>query len=254
MKRKTVKAAFRHEEIAEQLAADIRAGTYPVGSQLPPELKLCEALQASRHTVRQALAAVAERGLIVRRASTGSIVVARHEPRILVHTTEPMARSLSGPSDLVRTTISAEHVVVNAELASFLECKVGSKWFRIERMNFSKETDEVISFAQIYILPIYAGITSHPEHERTRISDQIVEMFDEVIEKVEVEVVAGPLGPIQASRLSKPLGSGGLAVLQRYTGRSQKIFEMSATYHPSDKKVFLVELQRPQNVNLSGKR
>jgi hypothetical protein len=46
----------------------------------------------------------------------------------------------------------------------------------IERMNCSKETDEVISFAQIYILPIYAGITAHDaEHERTRISDQIVE-------------------------------------------------------------------------------
>jgi GntR family transcriptional regulator len=96
---------FRHETILRQLIADIRSGVYAVETQLPPELDLCETFSASRHTVRQALANLTSHGLIARRASSGSMIIAAHEPRILVQSPELMATQLNGPTDLLRTIV-----------------------------------------------------------------------------------------------------------------------------------------------------
>src|SRR5580692_1110234 len=100
------KATFRHKIIAEQLMADIRKGAHPIGGLLPPELDLCDRFDASRHTVRQALRTLTERGLIVRRASTGSVVVAKIEPAIFVQSAEAMAATMSGRSDVVRSVVA----------------------------------------------------------------------------------------------------------------------------------------------------
>jgi GntR family transcriptional regulator len=243
------KPAFRHEMIAKQIVEDIQSGVYPVGTQLPPELELCQLLKASRHTVRQALSTLSKRGLIVRRASTGSMIISSHEPRILVQSSEPMSRTLAGPSNLKRTIVARDHIDVDAALADIIQCGLGEPWFRLKTINHSKETGALVSAAEIYIPSEYAGIVSHPEHERMRISDQVLSMYDEIIDKVEVEVVAGPLlfGP--AAMLQQPVGSIGLAVIRRYTGRSEKLFEVSVTYHAQERRVFLVELRgQPHSV------
>lgn len=241
---------FRHEAIARQLVADIRAGVYPVGSQLPTELNLCTIFGASRHTVRQALATLTERGLIVRRTSSGSMIISAHEPRILVQSTEPMASQLSGPSDLQRAIVATEYVTVDANLANLLDCEAGEEWFSLKTINRSRETGEVVSAAKIFVPKAYAGIVDHPDHERMRISDQILSMYDEIIERVQVEVVAGPL-PSEAQAV---LGEGsgiGLTVIRRYTGRTGQLFEVSMTFHSEGQHVFLVELRRPKAASLS---
>src|SRR5260221_11694899 len=102
------RTAFRHETIARQLIGEIRQGVYPVGTQLPTELQLCERFDASRHTVRQALRTLTDRGLIVRRASSGSMIIAAHEPRILVHSAGSMAKTLANPSDLAREIVARD--------------------------------------------------------------------------------------------------------------------------------------------------
>lgn len=238
--------------IARQLIADIRSGVYPVGTQLPPELDLCEKFGASRHTVRQALSSLTERGLIVRRASSGSMIISAHEPRILVQSSEPMAPSLSNPTDLIRTIESTGHVTTDGALADLIDCDIGEAWFCLKTINRSKTTGEVESAAEIYVPHAYAGIVEHPDHERMRISDQVLTMYDEVIEKVQVEVVAGPLPPGPAAILGRPAGSTGLTAIRRYTGRSMKLFEVSLTYYVESRHVFLVELRRQKSAVRDG--
>lgn len=60
-------AAWR--QIADALAAEIAAGRQPAGGQLPTEAALAARFRVNRHTVRRALAALAEGGLV--RASRG---------------------------------------------------------------------------------------------------------------------------------------------------------------------------------------
>jgi DNA-binding GntR family transcriptional regulator len=226
---------------------DIRKGIYPIGGLLPPELDLCDRFAASRHTVRQALRTLTERGLILRRASTGSIVVAKIEPAIFVQSAEAMAATMSGRSDVVRTVVAHQSVTANRKLAALLNCQAGTAWFRIDAVSYSQGTSIPVSSAELYVLPAYAGIAERAAQSRIRISDLVLEMYDEVIERVQVEVFAGPMPASFARRLKKRAGSPSLTVIRRYTGRNDAIFEVSVTVYPAEQHVYLMELRRQKS-------
>ncbi|TNF64261.1 MAG: phosphonate metabolism transcriptional regulator PhnF [Rhodobacteraceae bacterium] len=63
--------------IADALRADIREGRYGVLDRLPTEAALSERFGVNRHTVRHALAALVEEGLVHTRRGSGAFVAAR---------------------------------------------------------------------------------------------------------------------------------------------------------------------------------
>jgi GntR family transcriptional regulator len=64
----------RYLQVARKLASAIEAGTWKPNEALPAERQLCEQLKVSRVTLRLALGAVAEQGLISRRQGAGTFV------------------------------------------------------------------------------------------------------------------------------------------------------------------------------------
>jgi GntR family phosphonate transport system transcriptional regulator len=70
-------------QIAEQLRRDIAAGLFAAGGRLPTESVLAVRFGVNRHTVRAALASLAEEGLVEARRGSGTFVA--HTGRI-VHT------------------------------------------------------------------------------------------------------------------------------------------------------------------------
>ena len=60
--------------IADRAEARIRSGAWAPGTRLPPERELCELLDVSRASLRQALADLEERGLITRHQGRGTFV------------------------------------------------------------------------------------------------------------------------------------------------------------------------------------
>lgn len=60
--------------IAAQLRAEIAGGAYPPGTKLPTEAALSARFGVNRHTVRHALAALADEGLVVSRRGAGVFV------------------------------------------------------------------------------------------------------------------------------------------------------------------------------------
>ncbi|MCI8843451.1 MAG: substrate-binding domain-containing protein [Oscillospiraceae bacterium] len=70
--------AFKYQQIAAELRARIEAGTYD--GALPTEFAISEAFQASRQTVRRALALLVDDGLIERRQGSGSRLLPRQTP------------------------------------------------------------------------------------------------------------------------------------------------------------------------------
>jgi len=69
-----------YRRMYNDLAAGIRAGRYAIGAALPTERELCVSFGVSRHTAREALRHLEERGLISRRQGSGSTVLARTPP------------------------------------------------------------------------------------------------------------------------------------------------------------------------------
>jgi GntR family transcriptional regulator, phosphonate transport system regulatory protein len=63
--------------LLQTLEADIAAGRYPPGARLPSEADLAARFGVNRHTVRRALAALAEAGIVHARRGAGVFVLGR---------------------------------------------------------------------------------------------------------------------------------------------------------------------------------
>ncbi|MBB6625898.1 FadR family transcriptional regulator [Nocardioides sp. KIGAM211] len=76
-----VRGHHAFEACVEQLATTIRLGVYPLGSTLPPERDLAARLHVSRATLREAMAALREAGLVETRRGRGGGTVVTLKPR-----------------------------------------------------------------------------------------------------------------------------------------------------------------------------
>ncbi|WP_459698279.1 phosphonate metabolism transcriptional regulator PhnF, partial [Acidisoma sp. C75] len=62
------------QRIAETLTAEIGSGAFPPGARLPTETALAERFRVNRHTVRQAIGALADAGLVQVQHGRGTFV------------------------------------------------------------------------------------------------------------------------------------------------------------------------------------
>jgi GntR family transcriptional repressor for pyruvate dehydrogenase complex len=76
-----VRGHHAFEACVEQVATAIRLGVYPLGTTLPPERELASMLQVSRATLREAMAALREAGLVETRRGRGGGTVVTLKPR-----------------------------------------------------------------------------------------------------------------------------------------------------------------------------
>ncbi len=76
-----VRGHHAFEACVEQLATTIRLGVHPLGSTLPPERDLAVRLGVSRATLREAMAALRQAGLVETRRGRGGGTVVTLKPR-----------------------------------------------------------------------------------------------------------------------------------------------------------------------------
>src|SRR5215470_16459792 len=63
--------------VADELERAIAVGSFKPGTKLPSELDIAKRFAVNRHTVRRAIAALAERGLVRAERGSGTFVEAR---------------------------------------------------------------------------------------------------------------------------------------------------------------------------------
>jgi DNA-binding GntR family transcriptional regulator len=243
MQRKSTRQP-RYRAIAEKLQADISEGRYPVGSLLPPELKLCKKFRASRHTMREALRVITEQGLISRRAGAGSVVTAATQPTVFTHTVGSLAQWMRYPADTYRDTISADEVVADRKLAQTIHCEPGTKWFRILSVRRSDHLPEPLAWTEIYVLPKFASVVRQKDHPRTNVHQQVEKMFGETVERAHLEVFATRISPKLAKVLKVRPGTAALTMVRRYWGRKSGHFETTVVTHPEGRYTYSLELTR----------
>jgi GntR family transcriptional regulator len=139
-----------HAQLAGELRAGIDRGTYPRGARLPAERELMAAYGVARGTVRQALATLADEGLItsVRGRGGGTFVRDRRTVRLSdkrhaatqaeagPFTAAARAQGLNGRMELV----SVERIVAApAEIAGPLGLEAGAAVVRRERHAFIED-------------------------------------------------------------------------------------------------------------------
>ena len=234
----------RYQEIVQLLQAEIRAGLYPVGTLLPSEMQLCERFKVSRFTVRGALGALTDKGLVTRRPGAGSMVLALEQRAVFTQTLGDLSELLNFPQETYRENVSARAVVADAQLASLLDCAPGSAWFCISAIRRSDYAAEPLAWTDVYILPKYAGVLKSKHHERSPVYEQIEKLYGETVERAHFEFFASRIPPRIAKVLKVSPTTPALTVVRRYTGRAGEVFETTITIHPEKRFTYSMELKR----------
>jgi GntR family transcriptional repressor for pyruvate dehydrogenase complex len=96
-----VRATNAFEATVEQLGTAIRLGVFGTGDRLPPERELARSMHVSRATLREAIAALRQAGLVTTRSGRGGGTVVAERPGWAQRTEGSSWRSL------VRTVVAA---------------------------------------------------------------------------------------------------------------------------------------------------
>src|SRR6201996_8710424 len=132
-------------QVADGIERGIADGLYPPGERLPGEMEIAETYRVNRHTVRRALAVLAERGLVRAERGSGTYV----ESRRLAY---PL-RSRTRFSEIVGAVgqeprgqlIDASEEAATRELARELGLKTGAPLVRIEALRLADRTPICVS-------------------------------------------------------------------------------------------------------------
>ncbi len=120
--------------IADELEQSIARGTYEPGSKLPGEIDIAERFGVNRHTVRRAIAALAQRGIVRAERGSGTYIEQRRIPYPIRSRTR-FSEIVGGAGHAVGGRLIA-HAVEEADphLAKQLKLKAGTPVLRLERL------------------------------------------------------------------------------------------------------------------------
>jgi GntR family transcriptional regulator len=232
-----------YKSLANTLEERIYNGDWPVGSALPTEADLCKDFQASRHTLRHALQILEANGLIFRRQGAPTQIISRRKLRRFTQSFDSPIDILSYPRDTYRVNLVEEFIELDKAQSEIIGASLGSSWYHIGGIRKRQETEEIISWSDIYILPQFASLTTDPEHPQVMVFEQIEKKYGARIERAELDVYALSVPPRIAEHLKLKPSDPCLVIIRRYFDNQDKLFEVTATYHPEKKYIYSMEFK-----------
>src|SRR5664279_4847388 len=132
-------------QVADGIERGIADGRFAAGEKLPGEMEIAETYRVNRHTVRRALAALAERGLVRAERGSGTYVEAPKLAYPLRARTRFSEIVGAGGHEPRGQLIEASEEAATRELARELALKTGAPLIRIEALRFADRTPICVS-------------------------------------------------------------------------------------------------------------
>jgi GntR family transcriptional regulator, phosphonate transport system regulatory protein len=127
-------------QVADGIERGIADGRFAAGERLPGEMEIAETYRVNRHTVRRALAALAERGLVRAERGSGTYVEAPRLAYPLRSRTRFSEIVGAGGREPSGQLIGASEEQATRELARLLGLKTGAPLIRIEALRLADRT------------------------------------------------------------------------------------------------------------------
>jgi GntR family transcriptional regulator len=233
-----------YERVARDLVQAISAGRYPVGSNLPTEVELCEQFGASRNTVRAALRELQDLGLISRRKKAGTRVESTQPTTGYRHSFDSVDELIQFGARHRREVKEVVETAADRALAKKLRCPVGKLWLRISSLRLDAD-DVAVGWTDVYVDPAYSDIADVVRAEpETLISTIIESRYGRRIAAIRQEIRGKLISPALASALSSKSGSAGLEVVRFYDDTAGETIEISVSVHPADRFTVVTRLTR----------
>src|SRR5258707_14411037 len=127
-------------QVADGIERGIANGSFAAGEKLPGEIEIAETYRVNRHTVRRALATLAERGLVRAERGSGTYVEAPKLAYPLRARTRFSEIVGAGGREPRGQLIGASEEPATRELARQLALKTGAPLIRIEALRLADRT------------------------------------------------------------------------------------------------------------------
>ena len=221
-----------YRQISDVLYQRICGGQYPLGTNLPTEAELCQEFSASHHTIRDALKILIEKGMILRRAGSGSSVIALKEATVFAHVAVDLSELVSYPQSAKRTNLAAEFISAGADEARWLQCPVGTPWFRISSIRRSGSNPEPVCYTYFYLLPRHARVIKNKDHFLVPVFEQVERLGGEKVARVKIDTTVGRVPGGIKDALQVTEDTPALITVRRYLDAADQPIQITISYHP----------------------
>ena len=218
-----------YREIVEVLAGEIAGGRFALGERLPTEAALCRRFGASRHTVRAALKACQDAGLIRRRQGSGSVVVAdRPQPRF--------ASSIATVEELMQYAAATRLQVLARDSlrapAGFPEAG-RAHWTRVTAQRRDTPDGLPIAHTEIWLPPRFAEVAPDIGRARHAVCRLIEQRYGLRVSAVRQSIQAAAACDDVATGLCIQPGTPVLRIERRYEASPEGVVEIAVSHHPA---------------------
>ena len=218
--------------LAAVLIRDIEDGKYPPSSILPSESEFCLRYGVSRHTVRQAIREVKERGLVASQQGVGTIVRSPGKGPMFA-----AVNSIDALLEFVGTTemhfVSMREVTVDDALAQRVDFKPGQLLSEAAFLRKSKGEGLPMSYVLIYVHPRYAQAQVTPPVSNSPIYKNIERLYGVRVQEIRQDITATLLDAELASILQAPQDSAALEIRRFFYDLNEVLIQTSISYYPS---------------------
>jgi len=225
----------RHSELSDELAEAISSGAFPVGGRFPTEQDLQERFGVGRHTVREALKTLTDRGLLVRKRKIGTTVVDDRPRSRHSHLISDIKDLLdfSGNTDLRIEYVGM--VTPGEALGDYLFEVGGSPWLRIAGARFAGNDRAPLCWTEIFVPDEFPLDKNKIRGGGHTIYEYCIAEHGLTLTHVEQEISAGLLNERVARVLGARPGSAALIVVRRYFEQEGRLFEVSINTYSADR-------------------
>lgn len=228
------KGTPRYLQVARHIQKLIDDNTYGVGTLLPPEAEFAEILGVSRHTVRQAIAQLRERGMLSARKGVGTRVEAVEDDWRSRFT----ADSRGGLFDFARATEwhfkTRKMVEVRGQTATEMGVRPGRKFFYLSGPRYYAGEDNPFCINEVYLDPRLKSVVSDIDVLRVALFTLVEEKSGERVKEIHQDVRAIHLPEEIAQYLGRKPGDLGLKMARRYMGSGARLLEYAVQYYRGD--------------------
>jgi len=233
-----------YRRIVDALRQDIVSGRPAIGERMPTEDQLCRRFGISRHTVREALRALRDEGLVESRQGAGTTVVRRATRPLYTCSVSSIEELLQYASEARYAVDKSGIVVADRALAERLGCAAGQRWLRVEGFRYTTGEPNPICWTEVFVRADYAGIGLLIGRRAGTIYSWIEEMYGVRVGSVEQVLRAEPMPEAIAAALRTQAGGMAIAIRRAYRLTNDELVEVAFNLHPADRFSYSVTLRR----------
>lgn len=223
----------KYSAVADALVDRIRAGIYKPGDLLDSEPELTRQFGVSRHTVRAALRALYEKGLVIGQRGRGTVVQATPVNPRYRHACNSIEDVLQYAATTPRQVVERRRLVVDEALATWLGCAPGYPWWEIHTTRRQDAAGPVVASSLIWIPDAFGDAINDIETTDEPLFVAIERRFGCTFAQIRQTLSVANASAREAADLGLDEGSPVMCVERRFVDERGGLLEVSRSVHPA---------------------